>query len=103
MHILKLCLHISGQQKHICKLLQLFLLLWGVFASFKKNRPILSSLLLRLAIYYLNSVSEAYQNSNMELKKKMQMVNTERTSTFTHSVTRFISTSVNISCKKRND
>lgn len=30
--------------------------------------------LYRLAIYYLNSVSKAYQNSNMELKKKMQMV-----------------------------
>lgn len=28
----------------------------------------------RLAIYYLNSVSKAYQNSNIELKKKMQMV-----------------------------
>ena len=28
----------------------------------------------RLAIYYLNSVSEAYQGANMELKKKMQMV-----------------------------
>lgn len=32
-------------------------------------------LFYRLAIYYLNSVSEAYKNSNMELKKKMQMVN----------------------------
>lgn len=31
----------------------------------------------RLAIYYLNSVSEAYKNSNMELKKKMQMVSRE--------------------------
>lgn len=28
----------------------------------------------RLAIYYLNSVSEAYKNANLELKKKMQMV-----------------------------
>uniref|UniRef100_A0A8C6SQT2 Transmembrane channel-like protein n=1 Tax=Neogobius melanostomus TaxID=47308 RepID=A0A8C6SQT2_9GOBI len=31
----------------------------------------------RLAIYYLNSVSEAYMNSNMELKKKMQMARDE--------------------------
>ncbi|XP_015222731.2 transmembrane channel-like protein 2-B [Lepisosteus oculatus] len=30
-------------------------------------------LLMVLAIYYLNSVSKAYQNSNIELKKKMQM------------------------------
>lgn len=28
----------------------------------------------RLAIYYLNSVSEAYKNANLDLKKKMQMV-----------------------------
>lgn len=28
----------------------------------------------RLAIYYLNAVSKAYQNANMELKRKMQMV-----------------------------
>ncbi|CAF93597.1 unnamed protein product [Tetraodon nigroviridis] len=31
----------------------------------------------RLAIYYLNSVSEAYQKSNIELKKKMQMARDE--------------------------
>ncbi|XP_036383022.1 transmembrane channel-like protein 2-B [Megalops cyprinoides] len=30
-------------------------------------------LLMVLAIYYLNSVSKAYQNANIELKKKMQM------------------------------
>ncbi|XP_069481914.1 transmembrane channel-like protein 2-A [Ambystoma mexicanum] len=30
-------------------------------------------LLMILAIYYLNAVSKAYQNSNAELKKKMQM------------------------------
>ncbi|KAM9323038.1 transmembrane channel-like protein 2-A [Pholidichthys leucotaenia] len=34
-------------------------------------------LLMVLAIYYLNSVSEAYKNSNMELKKKMQMARDE--------------------------
>lgn len=28
----------------------------------------------RLAIYYLNAVSKAYQNANLELKRKMQMV-----------------------------
>lgn len=28
----------------------------------------------RLAIYYLNAVSEAYMHANNELKKKMQMV-----------------------------
>jgi len=28
----------------------------------------------RLAIYYLNAVSKAYQNANMELKRKMQLV-----------------------------
>uniref|UniRef100_A0A8C1R1B3 Transmembrane channel-like protein n=1 Tax=Cyprinus carpio TaxID=7962 RepID=A0A8C1R1B3_CYPCA len=30
-------------------------------------------LLMVLAIYYLNAVSKAYQNSNMDLKRKMQM------------------------------
>ncbi|KAM6985083.1 transmembrane channel-like protein 2-A [Aplochiton taeniatus] len=34
-------------------------------------------LLMVLAIYYLNSVSEAYKNANMELKKKMQMARDE--------------------------
>ncbi|KAI5615671.1 transmembrane channel-like protein 2-A, partial [Silurus asotus] len=34
-------------------------------------------LLMVLAIYYLNSVSEAYQNANNELKKKMQMARDE--------------------------
>uniref|UniRef100_A0A493U077 Transmembrane channel-like protein n=1 Tax=Anas platyrhynchos platyrhynchos TaxID=8840 RepID=A0A493U077_ANAPP len=33
-------------------------------------------LLMVLAIYYLNAVSEAYQRANAELKKKMQMVST---------------------------
>uniref|UniRef100_A0A8B9JP65 Transmembrane channel-like protein n=1 Tax=Astyanax mexicanus TaxID=7994 RepID=A0A8B9JP65_ASTMX len=35
-------------------------------------------LLMVLAIYYLNSVSQAYQNANLELKKKMQMANEEK-------------------------
>uniref|UniRef100_A0A3Q2YL03 Transmembrane channel-like protein n=1 Tax=Hippocampus comes TaxID=109280 RepID=A0A3Q2YL03_HIPCM len=34
-------------------------------------------LLMVLAIYYLNSVSEAYKNSNLDLKKKMQMARDE--------------------------
>ncbi|XP_077398473.1 transmembrane channel-like protein 2-A [Vanacampus margaritifer] len=34
-------------------------------------------LLMVLAIYYLNSVSEAYKNSNFDLKKKMQMARDE--------------------------
>ncbi|XP_009686247.2 transmembrane channel-like protein 2 [Struthio camelus] len=34
-------------------------------------------LLMVLAIYYLNAVSEAYQRSNAELKKKMQMLREE--------------------------
>ncbi|XP_051965126.1 transmembrane channel-like protein 2-A [Xyrauchen texanus] len=34
-------------------------------------------LLMVLAIYYLNAVSEAYKNSNNELKKKMQMARDE--------------------------
>ncbi|KAJ7988428.1 hypothetical protein DPEC_G00323450 [Dallia pectoralis] len=34
-------------------------------------------LLMVLAIYYLNSVSEAYQHANAELKKKMQMARDE--------------------------
>ncbi|XP_047665590.1 transmembrane channel-like protein 2-A [Tachysurus fulvidraco] len=34
-------------------------------------------LLMVLAIYYLNSVSEAYKNANNELKKKMQMARDE--------------------------
>ncbi|XP_056289126.1 transmembrane channel-like protein 2-A [Pseudoliparis swirei] len=34
-------------------------------------------LLMVLAIYYLNSVAEAYQNANLELKKKMQMTRDE--------------------------
>lgn len=34
----------------------------------------LYSFSVRLAIYYLNAVSKAYQNANMELKRKMQMV-----------------------------
>lgn len=28
----------------------------------------------RLAIYYLNAVSKAYKQANIDLKKKMQMV-----------------------------
>lgn len=31
-------------------------------------------LLQRLAIYYLNTVSKAYQKANMDLKRKIQMV-----------------------------
>ncbi|XP_077594088.1 transmembrane channel-like protein 2-A [Stigmatopora nigra] len=34
-------------------------------------------LLMVLAIYYLNSVSEAYKNANFDLKKKMQMARDE--------------------------
>ena len=40
---------------------------------------------VRLAIYYLNSVSEAYQNANNELKKKMQMVRRSRASFILHT------------------
>ena len=34
-------------------------------------------LLVRLALYYLNAVSKAYQQANLDLKKKMQMVSRE--------------------------
>uniref|UniRef100_A0AAQ6ILQ6 Transmembrane channel-like protein n=1 Tax=Anabas testudineus TaxID=64144 RepID=A0AAQ6ILQ6_ANATE len=48
----------------------------GTLFSYAANPGLIipAVLLMVLAIYYLNSVSEAYQNSNMELKKKMQMV-----------------------------
>uniref|UniRef100_A0A8D3AT73 Transmembrane channel-like protein n=1 Tax=Scophthalmus maximus TaxID=52904 RepID=A0A8D3AT73_SCOMX len=47
----------------------------GTLFSYAANPGLIipAVLLMVLAIYYLNSVSEAYQNSNMELKKKMQM------------------------------
>uniref|UniRef100_A0AAX7SUT0 Transmembrane channel-like protein n=1 Tax=Astatotilapia calliptera TaxID=8154 RepID=A0AAX7SUT0_ASTCA len=48
----------------------------GTLFSYAANPGLIipAVLLMVLAIYYLNSVSEAYQNSNMELKKKMKMV-----------------------------
>uniref|UniRef100_A0A3Q1D233 Transmembrane channel-like protein n=1 Tax=Amphiprion ocellaris TaxID=80972 RepID=A0A3Q1D233_AMPOC len=48
----------------------------GTLFSYAANPGLIipAVLLMVLAIYYLNSVSEAYKNSNMELKKKMQMV-----------------------------
>ncbi|KAG9354045.1 hypothetical protein JZ751_012169, partial [Albula glossodonta] len=47
----------------------------GTLFSYAANPGLIipAVLLMILAIYYLNSVSEAYQNSNNELKKKMQM------------------------------
>ncbi|KAJ8286337.1 hypothetical protein GJAV_G00037340 [Gymnothorax javanicus] len=47
----------------------------GTLFSYAANPGLIipAVLLMVLAIYYLNSVSTAYQNSNMELKKKMQM------------------------------
>ncbi|KAJ8402029.1 hypothetical protein AAFF_G00372640 [Aldrovandia affinis] len=47
----------------------------GTVFSYAANPGLIipAVLLMVLAIYYLNSVSEAYQNSNNELKKKMQM------------------------------
>ncbi|XP_056312885.1 transmembrane channel-like protein 2-B [Danio aesculapii] len=43
--------------------------------SYASNPGLIISvvLLMVLAIYYLNAVSKAYQNSNLELKRKMQM------------------------------
>ncbi|XP_035524096.1 transmembrane channel-like protein 2-A [Morone saxatilis] len=51
----------------------------GTLFSYAANPGLIipAVLLMVLAIYYLNSVSEAYQNSNMELKKKMQMARDE--------------------------
>ncbi|XP_034048334.1 transmembrane channel-like protein 2-A isoform X1 [Thalassophryne amazonica] len=51
----------------------------GTLFSYVANPGLIipAVLLMVLAIYYLNSVSEAYQNSNMELKKKMQMARDE--------------------------
>nr|XP_020470803.1 transmembrane channel-like protein 2 [Monopterus albus] len=51
----------------------------GTIFSYAANPGLIipAVLLMVLAIYYLNSVSEAYQNSNMELKKKMQMARDE--------------------------
>lgn len=40
----------------------------------EKSLTFLCVISYSLAIYYLNSVSQAYQNANLELKKKMQMV-----------------------------
>ncbi|XP_072569938.1 transmembrane channel-like protein 2-A isoform X1 [Paramormyrops kingsleyae] len=47
----------------------------GTLFSYAANPGLIipAVLLMVLAIYYLNSVSEAYINSNNELKKKMQM------------------------------
>lgn len=41
--------------------------------AFNKSTPV-CLVSDRLAIYYLNAVSKAYQNANLELKRKMQMV-----------------------------
>ncbi|XP_061589186.1 transmembrane channel-like protein 2-A [Cololabis saira] len=51
----------------------------GTLFSYAANPGLIipAVLLMILAIYYLNSVSEAYKNSNMELKKKMQMARDE--------------------------
>ncbi|KAK2818882.1 hypothetical protein Q5P01_024443 [Channa striata] len=51
----------------------------GTLFSYAANPGLIipAVLLMVLAIYYLNSVSEAYQNSNTELKKKMQMARDE--------------------------
>uniref|UniRef100_A0A3Q3F7I3 Transmembrane channel-like protein n=1 Tax=Labrus bergylta TaxID=56723 RepID=A0A3Q3F7I3_9LABR len=51
----------------------------GTLFSYAANPGLIipAVLLMVLAIYYLNSVSEAYKNSNTELKKKMQMVKPE--------------------------
>ncbi|KAA0716512.1 Transmembrane channel-like protein 2-A [Triplophysa tibetana] len=58
-------------------LLILFLSLLPVVYTIMSLPPSFDCGPFRLAIYYLNSVSEAYQNSNMELKKKMQMARDE--------------------------
>ncbi|KAI4902510.1 hypothetical protein NFI96_013135 [Prochilodus magdalenae] len=51
----------------------------GTLFSYAANPGLIipAILLMVLAIYYLNSVSEAYQNANNELKKKMQMARDE--------------------------
>ncbi|XP_020563517.1 transmembrane channel-like protein 2-A [Oryzias latipes] len=51
----------------------------GTLFSYAANPGLIipAVLLMVLAIYYLNSTSEAYQNANMELKKKMQMARDE--------------------------
>ncbi|XP_056443771.1 transmembrane channel-like protein 2-A [Gadus chalcogrammus] len=51
----------------------------GTLFSYAANPGLIipAVLLMVLAIYYLNSVSEAYQGANMELKKKMQMARDE--------------------------
>uniref|UniRef100_G3Q1P7 Transmembrane channel-like protein n=1 Tax=Gasterosteus aculeatus aculeatus TaxID=481459 RepID=G3Q1P7_GASAC len=55
----------------------------GTLFSYAANPGLIipAVLLMVLAIYYLNSVSEAYQNANMELKKKMQMPESKPTKT----------------------
>ncbi|TKS84175.1 Transmembrane channel-like protein 2 [Collichthys lucidus] len=51
----------------------------GTLFSYAANPGLIipAVLLMVLAIYYLKSVSEAYQNANNELKKKMQMARDE--------------------------
>uniref|UniRef100_A0A673KV20 Transmembrane channel-like protein n=1 Tax=Sinocyclocheilus rhinocerous TaxID=307959 RepID=A0A673KV20_9TELE len=51
----------------------------GTLFSYVANPGLIipAVLLMVLAIYYLNSVSVAYKNANMELKKKMQMARDE--------------------------
>ncbi|KAJ8401531.1 hypothetical protein AAFF_G00378480 [Aldrovandia affinis] len=54
-------------------LLVLFLSLLPVIYTIMTLSPSFDCGPFRLAIYYLNSVSKAYQHANVELKKKMQM------------------------------
>ncbi|XP_028318427.1 transmembrane channel-like protein 2-A isoform X2 [Gouania willdenowi] len=51
----------------------------GTLFSYAANPGLIipAVLLMVLAIYYLNAVSEAYKNSNNELKKKMQLARDE--------------------------
>ncbi|XP_061603666.1 transmembrane channel-like protein 2-A isoform X2 [Phyllopteryx taeniolatus] len=51
----------------------------GTLLSYVANPGLIipAVLLMVLAIYYLNSVSEAYKTSNLDLKKKMQMARDE--------------------------
>ncbi|XP_026881175.2 transmembrane channel-like protein 2-A [Electrophorus electricus] len=51
----------------------------GTLFSYAANPGLIipAILLMVLAIYYLNAVSEGYKNANMELKKKMQMARDE--------------------------
>ncbi|XP_066567824.1 transmembrane channel-like protein 2-B [Amia ocellicauda] len=73
------CGPFSGKQKMFDVIMETidldFPAFMGKLFSYAANPGLIipAVLLMVLAIYYLNSVSKAYQNSNMELKKKMQM------------------------------